>query len=94
MDKSTICFPVTCPCCGQEYLMVSSRNLIVTALAAERRLTLGAICAHHRVMWVANEIERHQIREYAETLHFLGSRQSPPRRCAWPAASEEIRRLD
>jgi hypothetical protein len=22
------------------------------------------------VMWVANEIERDQIREYAETLHF------------------------
>jgi hypothetical protein len=27
-------------------------------------------------MWVANEIERGQVREYAETLHYLGSRQS------------------
>lgn len=69
MGPSTIVFPVTCPCCGQEYLMASNRNMIETALAAEQRLGLTAICAHHRVMWVANEIERHQIREYAETLH-------------------------
>jgi hypothetical protein len=79
MDKSTICFPVTCPCCGQEYLMVSNRNMIVTALATERQLTLSSICAHHRVMWVANEVERNQIREYAETLHFSWSKQSSPR---------------
>ncbi len=76
MDKSTICFPVTCPCCGQEHVMMSNRNMIVTALATERRLTLASICTHHRTMWVANEIERNQIREYAETLHFAWSRQS------------------
>jgi hypothetical protein len=70
MDKSTICFPVTCPCCGQEYLMVTNRNMIVTALATERKLKLSSNCAYHRVMWVANEIERNQIREYAETLQF------------------------
>jgi hypothetical protein len=34
------------------------------------------------VMWIANEIERGQIREYAETLHFLGSRRSRLRRYA------------
>ena len=56
--------------------MVSNRNMIETALATERRLTLCATCAHHRVMWVANEIERGQIREYAETLHSLGRKQS------------------
>jgi hypothetical protein len=50
--------------------MVSNRNMIVDALDTERRLTLSSICAHHHVMWVANEIERHQIREYAETLQF------------------------
>jgi hypothetical protein len=82
MDKPTISFPVKCPCCGQETLMVSNRNMIVTALATERRLTLCAICAHHRVMWVANEIERGQIREYAETLHFLQRRRSRLRRYA------------
>jgi hypothetical protein len=78
MDKSTIRFrfPVTCPCCGQEYLVVSNRNMIVDALATERRLRLSSNCAHHRVMWVANEIERNQIREYAETLHFSSSKQS------------------
>jgi hypothetical protein len=56
--------------------MVSNRNMIVTAVATERRITLRAICAHHRVMWIANEIERGQTREYAETLHFLGRKQS------------------
>jgi hypothetical protein len=81
MDKSTICFPVTCPCCGHEYLMVSNRNMIVTALVTERRLTLYSTCAHHRVMWVANDIERHQIREYAETLPF--SRSEPSRPCRY-----------
>jgi hypothetical protein len=82
MDKSTIFFPVTCPCCGQEHLMVSNRNLIVDALDTERRLTLSSICAHHHVMWVANEIERNQIREYAETLQLSGSKQSRHHRCA------------
>jgi hypothetical protein len=64
--------------------MVSNRNMIETALATERRLTLCSVCAHHRVMWVANETERNQVREYAETLHFLGSKQSHPRRFARP----------
>jgi hypothetical protein len=82
MDKSTICFPVTCPCCSQEYLVVSNRNMIVHALVTKRRLTLSSICAHHRVMWVANEIERGQIREYAETLHLLASKQLRPLRYA------------
>ena len=70
MEESTIYFPVTCPCCGQEYVMVSSRHMIIDALATERRLTLCSICAHHRVMWVANEIERDQIREYAAAVQF------------------------
>jgi hypothetical protein len=82
MDKSIISFPVTCPCCGQEYVMVSNRNMIENALVTERRLTLCAVCAHHRVMWVANAIERDQIREYAETLHFSESRQSRAHRYA------------
>jgi len=82
MDKSTICFPVTCPCCDQEYLVVSNRKKIVKALATERQLTLCSICAYHRVMWVANEIERNQIRQYAEALHFALSKQSRPRRYA------------
>ena len=62
--------------------MVSNRSAIETALAAERRLMLCSSCAHHRVMWVANEIERGQIREYAETIHFLGRKHSRFRRYA------------
>jgi hypothetical protein len=82
METSTIYFPVTCPCCGQEYVMASNRNMIVAALIGEQRLTLCAICAHHRVMWVANEIERGQIREYAKTLHFSRRQESCHRRYA------------
>jgi queuine/archaeosine tRNA-ribosyltransferase len=82
MDKSTIYFPVTCPCCGQEYLVVSNRDMIINALANERQLTLSSICAYHRVMWVANEIERNQIREYMEALHFSSSKQVRARRYA------------
>jgi hypothetical protein len=82
MDKSNICFPVTCPCCGQEYLVLSNRDVIVNALATERQLILSSICARHRVMWVANEIERNQIREYADTLYYIWSKQSRARRYA------------
>jgi hypothetical protein len=77
MDNSIICFPVTCPCCNQEYLVVSSLDMIVNALATDRHLILSSFCAYHRVMWVANEIERNQIQEYAEALHFSSSAQSP-----------------
>jgi hypothetical protein len=79
MGKSTISFPVTCPCCGQEYLAVSNRNMIVHALATQRQLTLSSICAHHRVMWVADEIERNQIQEYAD---LIWSKRSRARRYA------------
>jgi hypothetical protein len=82
MDKSTIFFPVTCPCCGEEYVMVSSRCMVENALATEQKLTLSSTCAHHRALWIANEVERDQIREYAETLHFLGNKHSRPRRHA------------
>ena len=64
--------------------MISNRNLIVDALATERRLTLASICAHHRVMWVANEIERNQIREYAETLTARVPSRRHPVSCACP----------
>jgi hypothetical protein len=78
MNNSTICFPVTCPCCGHEYVMVSSRYQIEHALATAQRLTLSSTCAHHRAIWVANAVERGQIREYADTLHWVASTQSSP----------------
>jgi hypothetical protein len=80
MDNSIIYFPIKCPCCGQEYLVVSSLDMIVNALATERHLIVSSSCAYHRVMWVANESERNQIREYAEALQFSWSEQSRARR--------------
>jgi len=68
MDISFLRFPVKCPCCGQESLAASSRDAIEKTVAAERPLMLFSNCAHHRVMWLANEIERDQIREYAAAL--------------------------
>lgn len=82
MDKSIIYFPLTCPCCGHEYLAVSNRNMIINALANERQLMLSSVCAYHRVMWVAGEIERDQIREYTEALHFSSSKHLRAPRCA------------
>jgi hypothetical protein len=79
MDNSTIRFPIKCPCCDQEYLVVSNLDMIVNALATERHLILSSMCAYHRVMWAANEIERNQIREYLAALHFSGNEQPRPR---------------
>jgi hypothetical protein len=75
MDNALIRFPVKCPCCGQESLAASSFDTIVSTLATERRLKLSSDCAHHRVMWVANDIERDQIREYAAAVHFSRNAQ-------------------
>lgn len=70
MDMSVIRFPVKCPCCGEESLVASRFDAIENIVATERPLTLSANCAHHHVVWVANEIERDQIREYAAALQF------------------------
>jgi hypothetical protein len=85
MDNSTIRFPVKCPCCGQESLVASRFDAILKTLATKRRLMLSSICANHHVMWVANEIERNQIREYAAALHFSMNEKSRPRRYGLPA---------
>lgn len=83
MENRTIRMPVKCPCCGQESLMVSSLDTIVDRLATERHLKLSSECAYHRVTWVANEIERNQIREYAAALQFAMCEQlQRPRRFA------------
>jgi len=85
MDNSTIRFPVKCPCCGQESLVASPVDTIVKTLATKRRLILSSSCANHNVTWVANEIERNQIREYAAALHFSFSKQPRPHRHGLPA---------
>jgi hypothetical protein len=70
MDNSLIRFPVKCPCCDQESLLARGLHTIAVALATGRRLILTSNCVYHRAMWVANEIERNQIREYAAALAF------------------------
>jgi hypothetical protein len=69
MDISFLRFPVKCPCCGQESLTASRFDTIERTVAAERPLMLFSNCARHRVMWLANEIERDQILEYAAAVH-------------------------
>jgi hypothetical protein len=78
METAVIRFPVSCPCCGQESLAVSSFDSILDTLATEGRLKLSSDCAHHRAVWVANEIERDQIREYAAAMQLSrnGRRQA------------------
>jgi len=70
MDISFLRFPVKCPCCGQESLLASRLDTIEKTVATRLPLVLRSNCAHHRVMWIANEIERDQIRQYAAALHF------------------------
>jgi hypothetical protein len=70
MDHAVIRFPVKCPCCGQESLAATSFDTIVSTLTTERRLRLSSECEHHRAVWVANDIERDQIREYAAAVQF------------------------
>jgi hypothetical protein len=50
--------------CGQEYLVGLGLETIWDRLATGRSIKLNCNCAHHSVTWVANEIERGQIREY------------------------------
>lgn len=70
METSFIRFPVKCPCCGQESLVASSLDKIRDILATKQQLKLFSNCAYHRAMWIANAIERHQIREYAAAIDF------------------------
>jgi hypothetical protein len=85
MNHSVVRFPVKCPLCGQESLTGSGLNTIVETLATDRPLKLSADCAYHRVVWVANEIERHQIHDYTEAVHFCAdfwAGAPHPPRCA------------
>jgi hypothetical protein len=83
MDSRMIRLPIKCPCCGQESTMLSRLDTVVDALVTGGRLKLSSECAHHRVTWVADEIERNQIRECAVALRFALSEQlQRPRRYA------------
>jgi hypothetical protein len=75
VDNSVVRIPATCPMCGQEYLVGLSIDAISDSLATGRSIKLDCNCAHHSVTWVANEIERGQIREYAAAVEFCVAEQ-------------------
>jgi hypothetical protein len=65
--------------CGQEYLVGLPLETISDRLATGRSIKLDCSCAHHSVTWVANEIERGQIREYTAAVQLsLGGRSGSP----------------
>jgi hypothetical protein len=70
-DNSIVRIPATCPMCGQEYLVGLGLETISDRLATDRSIKLYCECAHHSVTWVANEIERAQIREYTAAVQFF-----------------------
>jgi hypothetical protein len=76
MDESVIRFPVKCPMCGQESLVGFTLNTILQTLATDRPIKFHANCGYHRVVWVASDIERRQIRDYTAEVN------CPPRRYA------------
>ena len=71
MDNSIVRVPATCPMCGQEYLVGLELETISDRLATGRSIKLDCNCARHTLTWVANEIERAQIREYTAVVQFF-----------------------
>ena len=69
--------------CGQEYLVGLGLETISERLATGRSIKLDCNCAHHSVTWVANEVERSQIREYAAAVKpFVAEKGQRTRRYA------------
>lgn len=66
MDRTVVRIPTKCPMCGQESLIRFSLDTMLQSLAADQPIKLHANCAHHRMVWVASEMERRQIRDYTE----------------------------
>jgi hypothetical protein len=83
VDDSIVRIPATCPMCGQEYLVGLGLDTTSDRLATDRSIKLYCNCAHHSVTWVANEIERDQIREYTAAVQFyVAEKWQRPRRSA------------
>ena len=68
VDNSIVRIPATCPACGQEYLVGLGLETTSDRLATGGKIKLYCNCAHHSVTWVANKIERSQIREYTAAV--------------------------
>jgi len=70
MNDPIVRFPVKCPCCGQESLAREDLGAITNRFLNDRPIKLHTDCEYHRVVWVASEIERNQIQDYAATAKF------------------------
>lgn len=68
MNDPIVRFPVKCPCCGQEYLAREDLHAITNRFLNDRPIKLHADCEYHRLVWVASEIERNQIQDYAAAV--------------------------
>ena len=77
MDESVVRFPVKCPMCGQESLVGFTLDTILQTFATDRPIKLHASCAYHRVVWVASDIERRQIRDYTAKVNCTPQRYAP-----------------
>lgn len=66
MSEPTIRFPVTCPRCGNEVLMVLPVPVLASALNTCTNIRLHASC--HDQWWDASHVELEQIREYFDAL--------------------------
>jgi hypothetical protein len=75
VDNSIVRVPATCPMCGQEYLLGLELETISDRLATGRSIKLDCNCARHTLTWVANEVERAQIREYMAAMQLFIAEQ-------------------
>jgi len=76
MNDPIVRFPVKCPCCGQESLAREDLGVITNRFLNDRPIKLRADCEYHRMVWVASEIERNQIQDYAATAEFSDATRS------------------
>jgi len=76
MNDPIVRFPVKCPCCGQESLAREDLGVITNRFLNDRPIKLHADCEYHRMVWVASEIERNQIQDYAATAEFSDATRS------------------
>ena len=60
-----------------------SLDTILHTLTTNRPIKLYANCAHHRIVWVASDMERRQIRDYTAALCSLLLINCTPRRNAF-----------
>jgi len=69
LESEQLRFPVVCPHCGQENLFNGLRREIAKALSSVSPIHLSSPCCRNGD-WVASEVQREQIRQYAELPAF------------------------